>query len=180
MNDYGGLSVIDAFAVNLTATALANYISTVTLEELASFVKGNKDMAADIPTVITLPNFPMAKVAVVKYLKNVDDRLYEHVRYRLSSQFPQHAALLGLDSVTPWYYQNMNRVKQRLISELQRGGEKNSELKRQDVANSSIGGSSVSGSRPVGVLLHEEVNYSVGHSIPDQPDGGPFSLDNPR
>ena len=183
MNEQGGLNILDAFAVKITSDNLAAYFATITLEDLAYYAKNNKDLAAELPVILTIPNIPVAKNILVRYLKNVNGRLYEHIRLRLSAQFPTYAALMGLDSVNPWYIQNMDRIKKRLIDQLEnKGGDDSNESGRQDDVNSDIGISD-SGGRGTPVLLPYQdsgIGHDLSGNVPNKCNSGPYGFSTAR
>jgi hypothetical protein len=172
MNEAGGISPLDALPVNVVAKNLVLYLKDFTPQEVAAWFKTGKDMAAEIACPLTIPNFGVAKSVVRRYLASMDERFFEAVRYRISEVLPIHSALLGKDSVREWYFENMIRVRDRLLADLDaamRKGAKPSEH-RQNGGGRSGGGSGAGRAGVPGVLLPEkagQLDHDLPPAVPD-------------
>jgi hypothetical protein len=161
MNDAGGMSPLDAMAANVVAKNLAMYLGQFSPQDVAVWCKSNKDMAAEIACPLTIPNFGVARSVVRRYLTSVDNRFFEAVRIRISQALPVHAALLGKDSVWPWYAQNMIRVRDRLLADLDAvntgEGAKTHDRSRQDGVGMGGGADDSRGPGKRGILLRHQI-----------------------
>ena len=114
-----GFNALDALAANLAAERLASYLGDKSVGDLRRMVALDVDLAAELPMQVSIPNFGLPKAALAGYLRGASVPLSEAIRQRLGARLPKIAAALGFPEAFPWYCRTMDRVRLRLIQDLE-------------------------------------------------------------
>jgi hypothetical protein len=153
----------ETLIVGVATDNLARYLNGISLEQLAQYVLDNFDMASLLPMEFDVSRFTIIKNTLAGQIKKMDTRIYEAIRVNLSRTHPQHSAFIGIDSapagsISPrrWYYQNMERVKQRIIDQLE-GRDRTNDRERTGSIQHGGGNPPIGRTDGRGVLPGQEV-----------------------